>query len=105
MVDMKAALKSLNKPDLIKLVLQLESEIISDINGLTSEISGLVTQTEKVKDDVAIVKNVNELISYMRQSGSVGPKRSTQGESVSKCLLEANVSKVFGHLDMSSSER
>ena len=60
---MKAALKSLNKPDLIKLVLQLESEIISDINGLTSEISGLVTQTEKVKDDVAIVKNVNELIS------------------------------------------
>ena len=41
----------------------------------------------------------------MRQSGSVGPKRSTQGESVSKCLLEANVSKVFGHLDMSSSER
>ena len=63
MVDMKAALKSLNKPDLIKLVLQLESEIISDINGLTSEISGLVTQTEKVKDDVAIVKNVNELIS------------------------------------------
>ena len=63
MVDMKAALKSLNKPDLIKLVLQLESETISDINGLTSEISGLVTQTEKVKDDVAIVKNVNELIS------------------------------------------
>ena len=63
MVDMETALKSLNKPDLIKLVLQLESEIISDINGLTSEISGLVTQTEKVKDDVAIVKNVNELIS------------------------------------------
>ena len=63
MVDMETALKSLNKPDLIKLVLQLESETISDINGLTSEISGLVTQTEKVKDDVAIVKNVNELIS------------------------------------------
>ena len=63
MADIEAALKSLNKPDLIKLVLQLESEIISDINGLTSEISGLVTQTEKVKDDVAIVKNVNELIS------------------------------------------
>ena len=63
MADIEAALKSLNKPDLIKLVLQLESEIISDINGLTSEISGLVTQTEKVKGGVAIVKNVNELIS------------------------------------------
>ena len=63
MVDMETALKSLNKPDLIKLVLQLESEIISDINGQTSEISGLVTQTEKVKGDVAIVKSVNELIS------------------------------------------
>ena len=57
---METTLKGLNKLDLIKLVLQLESEMNSDIKELTSEIRDLVTQMKKVKADVAIVKNVNE---------------------------------------------
>ena len=60
MVHMETTLKGLNKLDLIKLVLQLESEMNSDIKELTSEIRDLVTQMKKVKADVAIVKNVNE---------------------------------------------
>ena len=60
MFQTKATLKGLNKPDLIKLVLQLESEMNSDIKELTSEIRDLVAQMKKVEADVAIVKNVNE---------------------------------------------
>ena len=47
MVHMEATLKGLNKPDLIKLVLQLESEMNSDITELTSEIRDLVAQIKK----------------------------------------------------------
>ena len=59
---MEATLRGLNKLDLIKLVLQLESEMNSDIKELTSE-----TQMKKVEADVAIVmrsyeKLVNQLI-------------------------------------------
>ena len=43
MVRTEATLKGLNKPDLIKLIFQLESEMNSDIKELTS-----------------VVKNVNE---------------------------------------------
>ena len=60
MVHTEATLKGLNKPDLIKLVLQLESEMNSDIKELTSEIRDLVAQTKKVKAVIAIVKNANE---------------------------------------------
>ena len=60
MVHTEATLKGLNKPDLIKLVLKLESEMNSDIKELTSEIRDLVAQMKKVEADVAIVKNVNE---------------------------------------------
>ena len=60
MVHTEATLKSLNKPDSIKLVFQMDSEMNSDIKELTSEIRHLATQMKKVKDDVAIVKNVNE---------------------------------------------
>ena len=60
MVHTEATLKGLNKPDLIKMVLQVESEMNSDIKELTSEIGDLVTQLEKVDADVAVVKNVNE---------------------------------------------
>ena len=47
MVHTAATLKGLNKPDLIELVLQLESEMNSDIKELTSEIKDLVTQMRK----------------------------------------------------------
>ena len=60
MVHTETTLKGLNKPDLIKLVLQLESEMNSDIKELTSEIRYLVAQMKKVEADVAIVKNINE---------------------------------------------
>ena len=60
MAHTEATLKGLNKTDLIKLVLQLESEIKSDIKELKSETRDLVTQMKIVDDDVAIVKNVNE---------------------------------------------
>ena len=53
-------IKCLNKPDLIKLVLQLELKVNSNIKELTSEIRDLATQIKKVEADVAIVKNVNE---------------------------------------------
>ena len=56
MVHTEATLKGLNKPDLIKLVLQLESEMNSDIKELTLEIREPVAQMKKVEVDVAIVK-------------------------------------------------
>ena len=49
-----------SKPDLIKLVLQLELKVNSNIKELTSEIRDLATQIKKVEADVAIVKNVTE---------------------------------------------
>ena len=49
MVHMEATLKGLNNPDLIKLVLQLESEINSNIKELTSEIRDLVAQIKKLR--------------------------------------------------------
>ena len=59
MVHTETTSKGLNKPNLIKLV--LESEINSVIKELlTSEIRDLVTQMEKVEADVATVKNVDE---------------------------------------------
>ena len=60
MVHTKATLKGLNKPDLIKLVLQLESEMNSDIKELTLKFRELVTQMKKVEADIAMVKNVNK---------------------------------------------
>ena len=57
MAHTEATLKGLNKPDVIKLVLQLESEMNKE---LTSEIKDLLAQIKKVEADVAIVKNVNE---------------------------------------------
>ena len=43
-VHTEAILKGLNKSDLIKIVLQLESEMNSDMKELTLEIRDLVTQ-------------------------------------------------------------
>ena len=82
MVHTEATLKGLNKPDLIKLVLQVESEMNSDINELTSEIRDLVAQMKKVETDVAIVKNVNDKLVNQKQSDSVGPMPSTQGVNI-----------------------
>ena len=48
MVHVEATLKGLNKPDLIKLVLQLGSEMNSDIKELT--------QMKKIEADFASVK-------------------------------------------------
>ena len=72
MVHPEATLKGLKKPDLIKLVLQLKSEMNSNIKELTSEIRDPVTQMKKVEADVAIVQNVNlklvnQLIEAERQ--------------------------------------
>ena len=60
MLHTKATLKGVNKPDLIKLVLPLESEMNSGIKELKSEIRNLVAQIKKVQTDVTIVQNVNE---------------------------------------------
>ena len=56
MVHTDATLKGLNKPDLIKLVLELKPEMNSDIKELTSEFRNLVIKMKKVEADVAIVK-------------------------------------------------
>ena len=47
MVNTEATLKGLNKLDRIKLVLQMESELNSDIKKLTSQIRDFVTQMKK----------------------------------------------------------
>ena len=110
MIHTEATLKVLNKPNLIKLVLQLESEINADIKELTSETTHLVTQMKKVEADVAVVKNVNEKLvnqlietvrhcwtnaQYSRREclGVVGIPISIPNDS-----LEANISKVFDKL-------
>ena len=69
MVHTEDTLTGLNKPDLIKLIVQLESEVNSDTKELTSEIRDLVTQMKKVEADVAIVKEklVSQLIETERQ--------------------------------------
>ena len=49
MAHTKVTLKGLDKLDLIKLVLQLESELNSDIKELTSKIRDLVKKIKKVE--------------------------------------------------------
>ena len=110
MVHTGATLKGLNKPDLIKMILQVESEMNSDIKELTSEIGDLVTQLEKVDADVAIVKNVNEKlvnqlieterqcwvnVQYLRRECLEVVGTPT---SIPSYLLEGNISKVFDKL-------
>ena len=60
MVHKEPTLKGLNKSDLIKLVLQLESEINSDMKEPTSEIRYVVTDMKKVEADVAIFKKCKQ---------------------------------------------
>ena len=110
MVDTEATLKGLNKPDRIKLVLQLESEMNSDIKELTLEIIGFVAQMKRVDVDVAFVKNVNEklvnqLIETERQCwANAQYSRHEYLEvvgiptSIPNDTLEANISKVFDKL-------
>ena len=103
MVHAEATLKNLNKLDLIKPVLQLESEMNSDIKDIVLEIRDLFAQMKKVEADVAIVKNVNEKLvnqcwanaQYSRREGLevVGMPISIRND-----LLEANVSKDFDKL-------
>ena len=110
MVHTEVTLKGLNKPELIKLVLQLESEMNSDIKELTSEIRELVAQMKKVEADVAIVKNLNEkLVNQL-----IGTEQQCWANSqYSRCecleviqipisiindSLETNISKVFDKL-------
>ena len=49
MVHTEATLKGLNKLDLIKLALQMELELNSDIKEFTSQITDFVTQMKKVE--------------------------------------------------------
>ena len=73
MVHTEATLKGLNKPDLIKLVFQLETEMNFDIKELTSKIRDLVAQMKEVEADAAIVKNVNEkLVNQLIETGRQG---------------------------------
>ena len=110
MVHTEATLKGWNKPDLIKLVLQLESEMNSNITELTSEIRELVAQMKKVETDVAIVKNVNEklvnqLIETERQCWANAQYSRREclevvaiPTSIPDDSLETNISKVFDKL-------
>ena len=99
------------KPNLIKLVLQLESEMNSDIREVTSKIRDLVAQMKKVKVDVVIVKNVNkklvnQLIKTERQSwGNALYSRRECLEvvgipaSIANDSFEANFSKILINLE------
>ena len=70
------------KPNLIKLVLQLESEMNSDIKEVTSKIRDLLAQMKKVKVDVVIVKNVNKKLVNQLKSDRAGELPGTQGFNV-----------------------
>ena len=110
MVHTEAILKGLNKPNLIKLVLQLELEMNSDIKELTSEIRDLAVQMKKVEADVAIVKNVNKKLLIINVNQLIETERQCWANSQysrRECLevvgiptsmpkdsLEANISKV-----------
>ena len=110
MVHTEATLKGLSKPDLIKLVLQLKSEMNSDIKELTSKIRDPVAQMKKVEADVAIVKNVNEkLVNQLTETGqqcwanAQYPRRECLEvigipTSIPNDSLEANITKVFDKL-------
>ena len=103
----EATIKSLSKPVLIKLDLQLESEMNSDIKEITSGIRDLVVQIKKVE---AIVKNVNEklvnqLIETERQcwaNGLYSRREYLEAVGIPTSILndslEANISKVFGKI-------
>ena len=103
MVHAEATLKNLNKPDLIKLVLQLESEMNSDIKDIALEIRDLFAQMKKVEADVAIVKNVNEKLvdqcwANAQYSWWKGLEVVGMPISIRNDLLEANVSTDFDKL-------
>ena len=84
MVHTESSLKGLNKPHLIKLVLQPESKMISDVKELASRIRDLVTKMKKLKADVAKVNNVNEKLAnqLIETERSAGLMLSTRGENV-----------------------
>ena len=110
MVHTEATLKGLNKPNLIKLVLQLESEMNSDIKELTSEIREIVAQMKKFEVDIAIVKNVNgklvnQLIETERQCWANAQYSRREcldaigiPTSIPNDISEANIFKVFDKL-------
>ena len=108
MVHTEATLKGLNKPDIIKLVLKLESEMNSDVKELTSEIRDFLIQMKTFEGDVAIVKNenqklVNQLIETERQCWANVAQYSRCEclevvgipTSIPNYSLEANISKVL----------
>ena len=108
MVHTEATLKGLNKPDLIKLVLQLESEMNSDIK----EPRDLVTQIKNVEAVVAIIfKNVNEklvnLLIETEQQCWINAQYSRREclevagipTFIPDDILPANLSKFFGKLE------
>ena len=110
MVHTEATLNGLNIPDLIKLVLQLESEMNPDKKELIPEIRDLVAQMKNVVADVAIVKYVNEklvnqIIEIERQylANAQYSRRECLGvtgtpTSIPNDSLEANITKVFDKL-------
>ena len=110
MVHTEATLNDLNIPDLIKLVLQLESEMNPDKKELIPEIRDLVAQMKNVVADVAIVKYVNEklvnqIIEIERQylTNAQYSRRECLGvtgipTSIPNDSLEANITKVFDKL-------
>ena len=106
MVHTEAIIKGLNKPDLIKLVLQLESEMKSDIKQPTSEIRDLVTQIKNFEAVVAIIfKNVNEkLVNLLIETEQQYSRRECLEVAgiptfILDDILQANVSKFFGKLE------
>ena len=110
MVHTESSLKGLNKPDLIKLVLQPESKMISDVKELASKIRDFVTKMKKLKADVAIVNNVNEklvnqLIEMERQCWDNAQYSRRECLEIVQIptptpndLLEANFSNIFDKL-------
>lgn len=55
----EAVLKKLSKPDLVRLILNIKTDLESQIAKLTTEVKNLLAHSKKLEEDVTIVRNVN----------------------------------------------
>ena len=99
MVHTEAALKGMNKNDLVQLVLKIETERESDIKALTSEVRDLVSTIKRLEADFNIVKHVNnklvdQLVATERQCWE------NAQYSRRECLEITGITKSFGDSDL-----
>ena len=58
----EAALNIISKSDLVKLILNTEVNLGSQIAKLITEVTNILTHSKKLETDIAIVNNVNNTL-------------------------------------------